>query len=127
MGERALQGARFVKIEGRLDRHDSILERIDTRFDQVDARLDRMDTRFEQVDARLERLETKFDHGFNDLGTQLRHLGAQFEQMQTTVKFLAERMSDFARANADVRGRVDNLEEKQQVTDLRLRLLEKQG
>ena len=102
----------------RLDDHDKRFDAHDKRFDAIDKRLDDHDQRFDAIDQRFDRLEERMERGFSQLGMQI-------ENVQSTVQLLAEQMSEFSRSQRDVRGRVDRLEEKQELTELRLRLLEK--
>ena len=74
--------------------------------------------RFDQHDKRFDRLEERMERGFSEMGVQ-------FEQLQSTLRLLAEPMSDFSRANSHLDGRVDILEEQHRLTDFRLKMLEK--
>lgn len=106
--------AELREIRGSLARHDKVLARIDQRFEQIDQRFEQFDQRFDTLEQRLEQ---RMDRGFSELGLR-------FEQLQSTVQFLAEQMSNFSKDAQTVRGRVDTLEDQQRMTDFRLKLLE---
>lgn len=105
------------------------LQNHDLRFDEISNQLQQHDRRFDAVEKRIDKLECRIDSRFEALETRMDQkiggLGIQIENVQSTVQLLAEQMSGFFRANADVRGRVECLEEKQQMTELRLKALER--
>lgn len=94
------------------------LHRHDLRFDKLESRFDNLEGRFDKLEGRFDKLETEV----SQMGTKL---GLQLEQLQSTQQFLAEQTSSFIHSNTDLRQRVESLEEKQSMTDLRLRMLER--
>ncbi len=127
--------AQQVKLEEhdkRFEAHDKQFEAIDERFEAIDKRFEAVDKRFEAIDKRFDVIEMRLDNHdrrFDRLEERMERgflqLGMQIEQVQSSVQLLAEQMSFFARSHQDVLVRVERLEEKQELTDLRLRLLEK--
>ena len=98
---------KFKEIEEHLKRHDERFEKIDQRFEKIDQR-------FEEIDQRFVGIEQK-------LGA----IGVQLENLQSVVQLLAEQMSEFNRSTREVRGRLNVVEDHQQLMEIRVRLLEK--
>jgi len=79
------------------------------------------------IHEHLHRHDLRFDKLETEVSQMGAKLGLQLEQLQSTVQFLAEQISSFIHSNTDLRHRVDSLEEKQSMTDLRLRVLEQRS
>ncbi len=82
----------------------------------------------EEIQGQLQEIRSQLkdhDHRFDRLDDKIDGLAIRFENLQSTVPFLAEQMSTFIHANTDVKQRVDALEENQQNTDIRLNVLER--
>ncbi len=105
---------KFKEIEEHLKRHDERFEKIDQRFEKIDQRFEKIDQRFEEIDQRFVGIEQK-------LGA----IGVQLENLQSVVQLLAEQMSEFNRSTREVRGRLNVVEDHQQLMEIRVRLLEK--
>ena len=90
------------------------LKEHDGRFDKLEGRFDHLEGRFDHLEGRFDRLEERFSN-----------MEMRFERMTSVMELLAEQMSGFFRENRDVRQRVEILEEREKLAEVRLRSLEK--
>ena len=82
----ALLDHRFEHIDQRFERIDQRFEHMDQQFERVDQRFERIDQRFERMDQRFERMDQRFD----ELKTDVRHAHVRIENLDTTIRQVAE-------------------------------------